>query len=69
MSASEAGLIADDAEDDSEAAYQTGGQGRPSSRQWIEQEFDRRAENKEVLPTLADEAKVLRDWIKKRLNS
>jgi hypothetical protein len=43
--------------------YRTGAPGRPTSRQLIEGEFDRRVAAGDVLSTLAAEAKHLESWL------
>ena len=43
--------------------FRTGGQGRPTMKHLIRQEFERRVDNKEVIaPKLAQEARELRCW-------
>jgi hypothetical protein len=49
--------------EDEKARYRTGVQGRPSSRQYVEAEFERRREANLASPSLGQEAAYLTQWL------
>jgi hypothetical protein len=47
---------------DAPSPYHTGAPGRPSPIQFIEDEFERRIDAKEIEPTVTEQGKVLYEW-------